>query len=242
MLIGILGLAGSNFFYYYSIEKTTVATAIIVQYTAPIWVLLYMVMRGTQTASRRKALSVALAVLGCAMAIGLLRLSAAAPFVAVSGFKGDPAGVGAALIAAFTFSFYSIYGQIQVRRYDRWYVVLFAMFGAAVLWLLVNPPWKIIAAHYTSQQWLFLLVFALVSMLVPLSLYFAGLQYLDATRAVITSCLEPVFAILFAAAFVGETLGVMQILGIICVLAATVMVQLPEKDRMLAPSEIAPVD
>jgi drug/metabolite transporter (DMT)-like permease len=242
MLIGVLGLAGSNFFYYYSIEKTTVATAIIVQYTAPIWVLLYMVARGVQTASRRKVLSVALAILGCAMAIGLLRLGTSTPFVAVSGFKGNPAGVGAALIAAFTFSFYSVYGQIQVRRYDRWYVVLFAMMGAAALWLIVNPPWKIIAAHYTPQQWLFLLVFSLVSMLIPLSLYFAGLQYLDATRAVITACLEPVFAILFAATFVDETLGVMQILGIVFVLTATVMVQLPEKGSMLAPTEIAPVD
>ncbi len=242
MLIGILGLAGSNFFYYYSIEKTTVATAIIVQYTAPIWVLLYMVLRGLQTTSRRKAFSVALAVLGCAMVIGLLRVGMKTPFISISGFKGNPAGVGAALIAAFTFSFYSVYGQIQVRRYDRWYVVLFAMMGAAALWIIVNPPWKIIAAHYNAEQWLFLLVFSLVSMLIPLSLYFAGLQYLDATRAVITACLEPVFAILFAATFVGETLGVMQVLGIVFVLSATVMVQIPEKDHMLAPTEIAPVD
>lgn len=242
MLIGILGLAGSNFFYYYSIEKTTVATAIIVQYTAPIWVLLYSVARGLTPSSRRKALSVGLAVLGCAMVIGLLRVGMKTPFVSISGFKGNPAGVGAALIAAFTFSFYSVYGQIQVRRYDRWYVVLFAMMGAAALWIVVNPPWKIIAAHYSAQQWLFLLVFSLVSMLIPLSLYFAGLQYLDATRAVITACLEPVFAILFAATFVGETLGVMQVLGIVFVLSATVMVQVPEKGRMLAPTEIAPVD
>jgi DME family drug/metabolite transporter len=242
MLIGILGLAGSNFFYYYSIEKTTVATAIIVQYTAPIWVLLYMVLRGQQSASKRKALAVGLALLGCAMTISLLTVSAASPFVHLSGFKNDPLGVGAALIAAFTFSFYSVYGQMQIKRYDRWYVVLFAMMGAAALWLLVNPPWKVIAAHYTSQQWLFLLIFSLVSMLIPLSLYFAGLQYLDATRAVITASLEPVFAILFAAAFVGEALGPMQIIGIVLVLSATVMVQLPEKDRMLAPTEIAPVD
>ena len=242
MLIGILGLAGSNFFYYYSIEKTTVATAIIVQYTAPIWVLLYMVLRGQQSASKRKALSVGLALLGCAMTISLLTFSGTTPFIHVSGFKSDPAGVGAALVAAFTFSFYSVYGQIQINRYDRWYVVLFAMMGAAALWLFVNPPWKVFAAHYTLQQWFFLLVFSLVSMLIPLSLYFAGLQYLDATRAVITACLEPVFAILFAAAFVGETLGPIQILGIIFVLSATVMVQLPEKERMLAPTEIAPVD
>lgn len=242
MLIGILGLAASNFFYYYAIEKTTVATAIIVQYTAPIWVLLYMVVRRLQTASKRKALSVAFALVGCALTIGLIKLVAFAPFVEVAPLKVNAAGVGAALLAAFSFSFYSIYGQIQVRRYDRWYVVLFAMLGAATLWLIVNPPWRIVAAHYSKEQWLFLLVFAFVSMLLPLSLYFAGLQYLDATRAVITSCLEPVFAILFAAAFVGEKVGLMQIIGIACVLAATIMVQTPEKEHMLAPTEIAPVD
>ena len=45
-LIGILGVAASNYFYYLAIQRTNVATAIIVQYTAPIWVLLYTVARG----------------------------------------------------------------------------------------------------------------------------------------------------------------------------------------------------
>ena len=39
MLLGVLGLAGANYFYYLAIDKSTVATAIIVQYTAPVWVL-----------------------------------------------------------------------------------------------------------------------------------------------------------------------------------------------------------
>src|SRR5690242_6005582 len=46
--IGIFGVAASNYFYYLAIQKTNVATAIIVQYTAPVWVLLYMVARGVQ--------------------------------------------------------------------------------------------------------------------------------------------------------------------------------------------------
>jgi drug/metabolite transporter, DME family len=44
-LLGVLGVAASNYFYYLAIQKTNVATAIILQYTAPIWVLLYMVAR-----------------------------------------------------------------------------------------------------------------------------------------------------------------------------------------------------
>ena len=46
--------------------------------------------------------------------------------------------------------------------------------------------------------------------------------------------LEPVFAILFAATFVYETIGPIQIIGMILVLAASVMVQLPERNRAAA--------
>ncbi len=47
-LLGILGVAASNYLYYLAIQRTNVATAIILQYTAPVWVLLYTVARGAQ--------------------------------------------------------------------------------------------------------------------------------------------------------------------------------------------------
>jgi len=45
----VLGVAVSNYFYYVAIQKTNVATAIILQYTAPVWVLLYVVARGSRS-------------------------------------------------------------------------------------------------------------------------------------------------------------------------------------------------
>ena len=47
-VLGTLGVAVSNYFYYVAIQRTNVATAIIVQYTAPVWVLVYVVARGQQ--------------------------------------------------------------------------------------------------------------------------------------------------------------------------------------------------
>ena len=38
-LLGVLGVAASNYLYYLAIQRTSVATAIILQYTAPVWVL-----------------------------------------------------------------------------------------------------------------------------------------------------------------------------------------------------------
>src|SRR3954452_8145432 len=72
LAVGVFGVAASNYFYYLAIQKTNVATAIVLQYTAPIFVLLYMVARGLQRATTRRIFSVLLSVVGCAMAIGII--------------------------------------------------------------------------------------------------------------------------------------------------------------------------
>ena len=48
VLLGLFGVAASNYLYYLAIQKTNVATAIILQYSAPVMVLVFMVMRGRQ--------------------------------------------------------------------------------------------------------------------------------------------------------------------------------------------------
>ena len=59
LILGMLGVAVSNYFYYVAIQRTSVAIAIIVQYTAPVWVLLYVVARGQQKLSLQKVAAVA---------------------------------------------------------------------------------------------------------------------------------------------------------------------------------------
>jgi probable blue pigment (indigoidine) exporter len=72
-------------------------------------------------------------------------------------------------------------------------------------------------------------VFSLLSVLGPFSCYFAGLQHLEPTRAIVASCLEPVFSIVIAALVLGELLRPLQTLGIVLVLVAIVLIQLPER-------------
>jgi drug/metabolite transporter (DMT)-like permease len=220
LVLGVLGVAASNYLYYVAIQRTNVATSIILQYTAPVWVLLYTVARGGQRPSVRRIAAVGLAVAGCALAVGL---------VGSGGFRMDSLGVIAALLAAFSFSFYNVGGHSVLARYDRWKVLMWVLVGAASFWLVVNPPWKIAAAHYGRGQWAFMAVFALVSVLGPFSCYFAGLQHLEPTRAIVASCLEPVFSIVIAAVVLGELMRPMQTVGIVLVLVAIVLIQMPER-------------
>ncbi len=222
-LLGTLGVAVSNYFYYVAIQRTNVATAIIVQYTAPVWVLFYVVARGQQRLSLQKLIAVALAVTGIALVIGIV---GAKPSDG-RGLRLDSYGLVAALLASFSFAFYNVGGHRILARYDRWRVLVWTLTAAAAFWLVVNPPWKILAAHYVPAQWLFLFVFSMISVLGAFSLYFLGLQHLEPTRAIIASCLEPVFSILLAALLLGEVLRPIQTTGIVFVLAAIVIVQRP---------------
>jgi len=221
-VLGILGVAASNYLYYLAIQRTNVATAIILQYTAPVWVLLYTVARGARKPTLQRTAAVGLAVAGIALVIGIF---------GAGGFRLDTIGVIAALLAAFSFAFYNVGGHSILARYDRWTVLLYTLTSVTLFWMVVNPPWKIVAAHYAGSQWLFLLGFSLVSVLGPFSFYFAGLQHLEPTRAIVVSCLEPVFSIVIAALVLGEVLRPLQTLGILLVLVAIVVVQWPDRSR-----------
>ena len=221
MILGTLGVAASNYFYYVAIQKTSVAIAIVLQYTAPVWVLLYVVARGHQRLTLQKVAAVLVAIAGISLTIGIFGAKSAQPL------RLDAYGLIAAILASLSFAFYNIGGHEILTRHDRWRVLVWALASAAGFWLLVNPPWKVIAANYTAAQWGFLFVFSMISVLGSFSLYFLGLQHLEPTRAIITSCLEPVFSILLAAVLLSEAVRSIQTLGIVLVLSAIVIVQLP---------------
>ncbi|HEX8927047.1 MAG TPA: DMT family transporter, partial [Terriglobales bacterium] len=155
IVVGVFGVAGSNFFYYYAIQQTTVATAIILQYLAPVFVLLYMVARKLQRATAQRVIGVTAAVLGSVLAIGVIQHTRSFPWLEVgtSSLRFNASGIAAAIAAAVTFSFYNIYGRELLARNDRWRVLTWALLGAGVFWIIINPPWKIVAAHYTALQW-----------------------------------------------------------------------------------------
>ncbi len=233
-LLGTLGVAVSNYFYYVAVQRTNVAIAIIVQYTAPVWVLLYVVARGHQKLSLQKVVAVALAIAGIALVIGFFgaKLNDGQPL------RLDSYGLIAALVASFSFAFYNVAGHRILARYDRWRILVWTLAAASGFWLFVNPPWKVVAAHYAPAQWLFLFVFSMISVLGAFSLYFLGLQHLEPTRAIVASCLEPVFSILLAALLLGEILRPIQTLGIVLVLAAIVIVQRPSRRGIVEESAV----
>ncbi len=213
-VLGVAGIAASNYTYLVAIQRSNVTTAVLMQYTAPVWVALYAVVSGSEPMHVRKVLAAALSFGGCALAVGGYR---------AAGLVLSASGVAYGLAAAFTFSFFNIWGRRVAPRVEVWTGLLWALGAATIFWFVVRQPMRLAQAGFSPRQWALFLFYSLVSVLLPFLLFYSGLRLLPATHAMITSTLEPVFAALFAFLMVGEHLGAAQFAGMAAVIAAIVM-------------------
>jgi len=215
-LLGILGVAGANFTYYFAIKETTVATAILLQYTAPLAVMGYAAATGEESMSATKVFAAVLSLLGCFLAVGAYDPAA---------LKITPLGLLSAGASMLSFAFLNIYTRRLLTRHNVWTTIFYSLVFASFFWLVLNPPWTILQAPPAAETWLGLFLLAIISVLIPHTLFFAGLQYIQPTRAIITSTLEPIVAITSAAVVLHEYLQPVQALGAILVMTAIVLLQ-----------------
>lgn len=215
-IIGIIGLAVNNFFYFEALHLTNVATALLLQYQAPIVVALYTVLVQRQALQRRVILAMALAILGCALVVRAYDLEV---------FRPNLVGVAAGLGGAGAFAFYILASRAALRTLDPWTLLTYAYLSASLAWAVVIPPWQVIAHGFDLKTWGAFLAVATVGTVVPFGLFISGLRFLPPTQASIVGTLEPVIAAVAAYLILGETLIPLQILGGALVLAGVVMVQ-----------------
>jgi len=214
-LLGIIGVAGSNYTYYAAIKETSVAAAILMQYTAPVLVALYAVVTKHEKISGIKTAAIILSFTGCAIMLGLIRHDVRITVL----------GICFGILSAFCFAFFNIYAKIANKHYSVWTVLTYTVISASVFWIVLdvfaNPGIRIPGVNMAMT----LIAFSFVSALLPYIFYFRGLRRLRPSTAIIVSTLEPVIAIGTAFAFLGESLHWMQIAGGVLVVAAVILLE-----------------
>jgi drug/metabolite transporter (DMT)-like permease len=216
-ILGIVGISLTNYTYYFTAKESSVATAILVQYSAPVWVVLYSVfIIKEDNLDRVTFISLVLALIGCYFAVtagSMQRIN----------LKGWAIITGP--MSAFTFAYQIVATKQLLKRYSVWTLLVY-MFGfSAIFWLCINPPWDIVAKNYTYGDWGIFWLFALISILIPQTAFASGLKLLDASTVGIVSILEPVIAIIAAFLILGESLSIIQLFGAVLVVAAVGLLQ-----------------
>jgi drug/metabolite transporter (DMT)-like permease len=229
-ILGLAGVVGTQFTYYYTISKLHVGPAILLQYLQPFWVSIYAFLFQREPITKGKIASLLLAVLGCYFVVGgyqfdLLRL--------------NKAGIMSGVASSLFFTFYALYGEKGLKKYDAWTLILYGFGFATVFYWIIISPTKFITGGYTLNMWIAFIYIGIFATLLPFGFYFKGIERVRATRASITATWEPVVAGFAAYMVLGEVLYPLQVLGGIGVIAAVVLLQIGrEKAAPSAPLEI----
>lgn len=215
-ILGVGGFAAVQIAYYSAIARIQVAAAILLEYMAPVLILLYAAIFMKEKITSAKLVSLVLAVLGCALVAGAYDINF---------LRLNLAGVAWGLGSAIAFSFYTLYGQAGLRKYNALTLFAYSSGFGALFWWTLNPPQAFFAVHYSPLTWLAFLYVAVLGTIVPFVFYLMALERMEASRVSITSTLEPVLAGVVAFVFIGEKMGVLQVLGGILVIAGIILLQ-----------------
>ncbi len=222
-VFGVVALAGVHFTYFKTISLTNVATAILLEYLAPVIVLLVGVVFMGHRFTWALPAGVTLSVLGCALVVGA---------IGGQGLIVSPEGIAWGLASACFFAFYSLMGGVAVVRFSPYTTLVYGLGFAALFWLAWLGPAPVLALFSDPGTAIAVLTMAVLSTIIPFAAFLAALQSIPATNATVTSTIEPVIAGVGAYILFSESLSLTQLLGGVLVILAIIVVQLPERSPL----------
>jgi drug/metabolite transporter (DMT)-like permease len=229
LLLGTFGMAAINITYLYAISKLNVAAALILEYLAPVIIAIYTAVFQRERLSVLTTGAILAAVAGCYLVVGAYNLDL---------LQLNIAGIVSGLGAACAFAWWSVHGEYGMHRYNPWTVLFYALLVAAVEWNILHPPLEAFLQPYSPATWGWVVFVAVVGAILPFGLYYEGINRIRATRASITSTIEPIAAGLLSFIFLGEAMAPLQIAGGALVIAAIVLLQLKQEHDEKAPALI----
>lgn len=217
-LFGVFGLALVHFTYFKTISLTGVATAILLEYLAPIIVLIFSVLLLGERLTWALPASVFLSVTGCALMVGA---------IGGDGLSVSAEGLAWGLASALMFATYTLMGRYAAGRFAPWTLLVYGLGAATIFWMVVlGGPATVVRLLADPRALAAVTVLSFVSTVVPFGAFLKALHLIEATKASVTSTFEPVLAGVAAWILLGESLTVLQIVGGLVVIAAVLLAQL----------------
>ena len=210
---GVVSVLFFNYCYYSNIQETSPAVAVVMLYTAPVFVTLLSVPLFKEKLTWRKVSAVVFIVVGCAL---------------VSGIVGESApltrrGIVLGICSGFGYGLYSIFSRLALNRgyapaTITFYTFLFSALGGA---FMVDFKHIVAAsAAHGMELWTPLVAYVLIGTVGAYLMYTAGLRHMDTSKAAVMQSVEPAAATVLQILVLGVWPNTLTLVGVGLVTAA----------------------
>ncbi len=207
-----LSLFGTASCYFAAIDASSVSTAVILMYTAPVFVTVFSVAFLGEKLNLPKVVSIFCMIAGCALVSGV-----------VGGMKFSFWGIALGLGAGFAYSAYNIFTKIEMMHgCDSQSATLYCFIVMGTVSTVVSDPGEIVRLTMLKPAVIVPLILGIgvCTCILPYVFYTLALRDIPAGTASALSIVEPMAATVFSVAFLNEKLSVPSVCGIVLIAAA----------------------
>ncbi len=223
---GILGVSLTQWLYFVALTRMPIGIALLIEFTAPIMVVLWVRYGWHRPVRNTVWLGLALALVGLGMVAQVWL-----------GLTLDSLGVAAAFGAAAALAVYYLLGETCSRDRDPVSLTLWGFGFAALMWAVVQPwwsfPWQALEGSAsplgedtaTVPLWGLAAWMVVLGTIAPFWLVLAAIRHIGAAGASIIGMTEPFIAALVAWVVLDEVLTPAQLLGGAVILTGVVIAE-----------------
>jgi drug/metabolite transporter (DMT)-like permease len=234
---GVTGIAMVQFFYLVAISRLPVGIALLLEFTAPLLVALWVRFVRGEPVRRRVWAALVLCLTGLSLVTEVW-----------TGLSLDGLGILAGMGAALALATYYLLGERGLVRRDSLSLAAWSFVFAGLLWSAVQPWWTfpvgLLAddvalpgplAGAVAPVWLLVAFVVLAGTVAPFLLVLGAIGRIGPARSGLLGMSEPVGAGLVAWIVLGEVLSSTQVVGVAVVLVGIVLAETARRRRALAP-------
>ena len=215
-LLLCIGVGAGIFFtascYFTSMQMTSVSTAVVLMYTAPVYVTVVSVLFMGERMSKLKLMAVICIMVGCVLVSGF-----------VTGMKFDLMGIIIGVFSGIAYAAYNILTKLALQQGCKPVTTTVYSFAAmTVIAALVCQPGQIInyAGAAPAVTVPLLIGMGICTCVMPYVLYTLSMKDLSAGTASALGIIEPMAATVYSVVLFREELDIFSGAGIVLILAS----------------------
>ncbi|MEH6949103.1 EamA family transporter [Bacillus sp. JJ634] len=220
IIFGLLGMLAVQYTYMASINHGNAAVATLLQYLAPVMIIVYLILRKQTVLTRQDLLTVSLALVGCFFLLtngSISQLSV--PTLAIIW----------GVLSGLALAFYTLYAIPLLAQYDSLVVVGWAMIIGGFALSFIHPPWQMDFTSLTLESYLYLVFVILFGTMIAFWFYIESLQSLSPKETSLLGSLEPLAAVVTTVIWLKEPFGFFQWIGTACIIGMILVLALNKK-------------
>ncbi|WP_243386166.1 DMT family transporter [Bacillus kexueae] len=220
IIFGLFGMLAVQYTYMASIKYGNAAVATLLQYLAPVMIIIYLILRKQSVLTRQDLLTASLALGGCYFLLtngSISDLSVPAPAIVWG------------VLSGLALAFYTLYAVPLLKQYDSLVIIGWAMVIGGFTLSFIHPPWQMEFTGLTIDAYLSLVFVIIFGTMIAFWFYIESLQSLSPKETSLLGSLEPLAAVLTTVFWLKEPFGFFQWIGAACIIGMIILLALNKK-------------